>query len=47
MEIEESIRKINSGQDLPREEISLVMNQILTGSVSEDQIKTFLFFSKF
>ena len=43
MEIEESIRKINSGQDLSREEISLVMNQILTGSVSEDQIKTFLF----
>ena len=43
MEIEESIRKINSGQDLSREEISLVMNQILTGSVAEDQIKTFLF----
>ena len=43
MEIEESIKKINFGQDLSREEISLVMNQILTGSVSEDQIKTFLF----
>ena len=43
MEIEESIKKINFGQDLLREEISLVMNQILTGSVSEDQIKTFLF----
>ena len=43
MEIEESIKKINSGQDLSREEVSLVMNQILTGSVSEDQIKTFLF----
>ena len=33
MEIEESIRKVNSGQDLSREEISLVLNQILTGSV--------------
>ena len=43
MEIEDSVKKINSGQDLSREEISLVMNQILTGSVSEDQIKTFLF----
>ena len=28
---------------MSREEISSVMNQILTGSVSEDQIKTFLF----
>ncbi len=42
MEVKESINKINKGQDLSKKEISSVMNQILTGSVSQDQIVSFL-----
>ncbi len=42
MEIEDGIKKINFGQDLSRKEISSVMNQILTGLASENQIKSFL-----
>ena len=42
MKIEDSIKKINLGQNLSRKEISSVMNQILTGLVSENQIKSFL-----
>ena len=42
MEVKESINKINKGQDLSKKEISSVMNQILTGSVTQDQIVTFL-----
>ena len=42
MEVKESINKINIGQDLSKKEISSVMNQILTGSVSQDQIVSFL-----
>ena len=42
MEIEDSIKKINFGQNLSRKEISSVMNQILTGLASENQIKSFL-----
>ena len=42
MEIQESIKKIIVGQDLSKEEISSVMNQILTGSASEAQIGAFL-----
>ena len=42
MEVKESINKINKGQDLSKKEISSVMNQILTGSVTQDQIVSFL-----
>ena len=42
MKIEDGIKKINFGQDLSRKEISSVMNQILTGLASENQIKSFL-----
>jgi len=42
VEVKESINKINKGQDLSKKEISSVMNQILTGSVSQDQIVSFL-----
>ena len=42
MEVKESINKINKGQDLSKKEISSVMNQILTGSVAQDQIVSFL-----
>lgn len=42
MEIEDGIKKINFGQDLSIKEISSVMNQILTGLASENQIKSFL-----
>ena len=42
MEIKESIKKIMTGQDLSRKEISSIMNQILTGSISEAQIGAFL-----
>ncbi len=42
MKIEEGIKKINFGQNLSRKEISSVMNQILTGLASENQIKSFL-----
>ena len=42
MEIEDSIKKINFGQNLSRKEISSVMNQILTGLASKNQIKSFL-----
>ena len=42
MNIQEGIKTIMTGQDLTREEISLVMNQILRGSVSEVQIGAFL-----
>ena len=38
MEIEDSIKKINFGQNLSRKEISSVMNQILTGLASKNQI---------
>ena len=37
-----SVNKINKGQDLSKKEISSVMNQILTGSVAQDQIVSFL-----
>ena len=42
MHIQEGIKTIMTGQDLSREEISSVMNQILTGSASEAQIGAFL-----
>ena len=42
MEVKESINKIIKGLDLSKKEISSVMNQILTGSVSQDQIVSFL-----
>ncbi|MDP6916705.1 MAG: anthranilate phosphoribosyltransferase [SAR86 cluster bacterium] len=42
MKIEDGIKKINFGQNLSRKEISSVMNQILTGLASENQIKSFL-----
>ncbi|MCS5543724.1 MAG: anthranilate phosphoribosyltransferase [SAR86 cluster bacterium] len=42
MNIQEGIKTIMTGQDLTREEISSVMNQILRGSVSEVQIGAFL-----
>ena len=42
MKIEDSIKKINFGHNLSRKEISSVMNQILTGLASENQIKSFL-----
>ena len=42
MEIQESIKKIVTGQDLSRKEISSIMNQILTGTISEAQIGAFL-----
>ena len=42
MDIQESIKKIKSGEDLFREEIKSIMNLILTGSVSESEIKSFL-----
>tara|TARA_B100000686_G_scaffold354757_1_gene467003 strand:- start:17183 stop:18199 length:1017 start_codon:yes stop_codon:yes gene_type:complete len=42
MDIQESIKKIKSGEDLFREEIKSIMNLILTGSVSESVIKSFL-----
>ena len=42
MHIQEGIKTIITGQDLSREEISSVMNQILTGSASEAQIGAFL-----
>ena len=41
MEVKESINKINKGQDLSKKEISSVMNQILSGSVTQDQIVSF------
>lgn len=43
MDIQESIKKIKSDKDLSREEIKSVMNLILTGSVVESEIKSFLF----
>ena len=42
MNIQEGIKTIMTGQDLTREEISSLMNQILRGSVSEVQIGAFL-----
>ena len=42
MHIQEGIKTTMTGQDLSREEISSVMNQILTGSASEAQIGAFL-----
>ena len=42
MDIQEGIKKTMTGQDLSQEEISSVMNQILTGSASEAQIGAFL-----
>ena len=42
MDIQEGIKTTMTGQDLSQEEISSVMNQILTGSASEAQIGAFL-----
>ena len=42
MNIQEGIKTVMAGEDLSREEIFSVMNQILTGSASEDQIVAFL-----
>ena len=42
MHIQEGIETLMTGQDLSRKEISSVMNQILTGSASEAQIRAFL-----
>lgn len=42
MDIQEGIKTIMTGQDLSREEISSVMNQILTGSASEALVGAFL-----
>ena len=42
MNIQEGIKTVMAGEDLSREEIFSVMNQILTGSASEAQIVAFL-----
>ena len=42
MEIQKAIQTIMTGQDLSKEEIISVMNQILKGSASETQIGAFL-----